>query len=332
MKKILIPTFYKNYGGSVFILLKSAEILRKYYQVIIKAPLKEADISNFSIPGTIRRKEQIKLLPSFLKHLFKELLWIKKEKFDIVYVHDTPSLYIYGFIAKILGIKVIWHVHDFNVSRINRKINFILSTKRIYIAKFQIPDFDNNFCYIPNFVENFNLNKKRKKNIENIVIAGSICDRKNQKFGVNLIKELKDKDKKLILYGSILENDYFNSLEIDNKKIFYKGFANKMDILNDADIIFMPSKEEAQPLIFLEAIANKIPALVPNIQAVKEIAEIIGYNEYLYINDDINDCIKKLRLLEALKEEEIKFFQEQVLKYFSIESFEKKLMECFTNV
>jgi len=329
MSKILIPTFFSNYGGSVFILLKSAEILRKQYDVTVKAPLKEANIQNISIPATIKRKEQIKLFFKFFKHFTKEFFWIKKEKFDIIYVHDYPAFYIYGLIAKILNIKVVWHVHDGDIAKINRKFNFLLSNKRIYVAKFQIPNFDQNYCYIPNYVENFNLNKNIQK-VRNIVIAGSICDRKNQKFGIEVIKRIKDK--KLFLFGSILDKKYFNSLSIDNKNVFYKGFGKKKEILKFADIIFMPSKEEAQPLIFLEALANKIPVLTPDIDAVKEVSKVIGYNKYLFKSGDISDCILKLQLLEKLEEKELEIFQKKILQYFSLQIFEKKILDCFENV
>lgn len=328
MRKILIPTFFSNYGGSNFVLLKSAEILKTKYKVIVKAPLKEAVIQNFAIPPTVKRKEQFKLVFKFLKHFIKEFFWIKKEKFDIVYVHDYAAFYIYGLIAKLLNIKVMWHVHDGDVIKIERKINFLLSDKRIYIAKFQIPDFDKNYCYIPNFVEKFNLNKKR--GYQNIVIAGSICDNKNQTFGIEVVNKLKDK--KLFLYGTILEKDYFNQLKIDNKKVFYKGFEDKMEILKFADIIFMPSKMESQGLIFLESLANKIPVLVPDIKAVKEIAKMIGYEKYLYKSGNIQDCINKLKLLEKLSDEELKNIQKKVLENFSLQTFEKKLLKCFSDV
>ena len=329
MTKILIPSFFSNYGGSVFILLKSAEILRKQYDVTVKAPLKEANIQNISIPATIKREEQIRLFFKFFKHFTKEFFWIKKEKFDIIYVHDYPAFYIYGLIAKILNIKVEWHVHDGDIAKINRKFNFLLSNKRVYIAKFQIPNFDQNYCYIPNYIENFNLNKNIQR-VRNIVIAGSICDNKNQKFGIEVIKRIKDK--KLFLFGSILDKKYFNSLSIDNKNVFYKGFGKKKEILKFADIIFMPSKEEAQPLIFLEALANKIPVLAPDIDAVKEVSKVIGYNKYLFKSGDIGDCILKLQLLEKLEEKELEIFQKKILQYFSLQIFEKKILDCFENV
>lgn len=330
MKKILIPTFFSNYGGSIFVLLKSAEILRKKHKVIIKAPLKEADISNISIPATINKKDQIKLSIKFFKHFIKELIWIKKENFDILYIHDYPALYIYGLIAKILNIKVVWHVHDGDIKKLKRTLNFILSNKRIYIAKFQIPDFDKNYCWIPNYIEDFNLNKTIKKHKNNIVIAGSICNRKNQKFGIEMIKHTKDK--KLFLYGSVIDEKYFNELDIDNKIIFYKGFKRKMEILKFADIIFMPSKEEAQGLILIEALGNKVPVLAPDIEAVKEISKIIGYENYLYKKNNINDCISKLQLLENLKKEELEKFQKKVLEICSLKVFEKKILNCFDNI
>ena len=328
MTKILIPTFFSNYGGSVFILLKTREILKKEYNVTLKAPLKEADIQNISISPTIKKKEQIRLLFKFLKHFFRELFWIKKEKFDIIYVHDYPSFYIYGLIAKFLKIKVVWHVHDGNIKKIERKRNFVLSTKRIYVAKFQIRHFDKNYCYIPNYVENFHLDKTINK-VENIVMLGSICDRKNQEFAIKVVKKLK---KKLLLYGTILEKDYFKELEIDNKYIFYKGFKDKKEIFKIADMIFMPSKEESQGLVFLESLANKIPILIPNIEAFKEIADMIGYTKYLYKSNDIDDCIKKYHLLINITDEELNSFQKKIIENFSLENFKNKLLKCFQNV
>jgi len=327
MSKILIPTFFSNYGGSVFILLKANEILKKDYNVILKAPLKEADLNNFSILPTITKKQQLKLLPKLIVHFFKELFWIKNNKIDIIYVHDYPTLYIYGVIAKLLNKKVIWHVHDGNIKKINRKLNFILSYKRIYIAKFQNND-DFNSCYIPNYVDKLNISKKVSE-IKNIVIASSICDRKNQKFGIKVIRHT---DKKLFLYGGILEENYFKNLEIDNKQIFYKGFKDKKKIFEFSDLIFMPSKEEAQPLIFLEALMNKIRVLVPNIESVNEIAKMIDYEKYLYEDENIKDCLDKMKLLENLSDRELEEIQNKVIENFSLKKFEKNLLECFKNV
>lgn len=328
MNKILIPTFFSNYGGSVFVLLKSREILKKEFDVILKAPLKEADLNNFSISATINKKEQLKLLPKLVIHFFKELFWIKKNKIDIIYVHDFPALYIYGIIAKLLNIKLVWHVHIGEIKKIKRKINFILSYKRIYIAKFQIYKNDKNYCFIPNYVENLEIDKKIDK-IQNIVIASSICNNKNQKFGIEVIKKT---NKKLFLYGGILEKDYFENLEIDNRQIFYKGFEDKKRIFKFSDLVFMPSKEESWGLTFLEALANRVPVLVPNIVAFRELAKKINYEKYLYENDNIKDCLAKMELLENMNDKELERIQSEVIENFSLEKFKQNLLGCFNNV
>lgn len=328
MKKILLSTFYSGKGGSVFILIKSAEILKKKFDIIFKAPLKEADIENHRLPCFIAGTDKIKHLPKLVYIFLKELLWVYRNKIDIIYVHDTPSLYIYGLIGKILNKKVIYHVHDHNIQRSNRKRYIKLSDFRIYLNENLVNKNDRNYKVIPNFVEDFGINKGSKK-IKIISIVGSICDRKNQIFGVQIMEKLEDK--KLYLYGNIIDDNYYKKIEkyIDNKRVFLKGFRDKKEILSTTDLIFIPSKYEAQPLVFLEAIANAIPVLAADIDGVRDIAKKIGYEKYLYKEDNIDDCIEKLYLIEKEFFEKKDIFRERIKEIYSLEIFEKKLIETF---
>jgi glycosyltransferase involved in cell wall biosynthesis len=331
LKTILIPTFYSNKGGSVFIQIKTAEILKKKFNVILKAPLKEADINNFTIYPIFNKTQKVIYFFKSVFIFFKELLWVYKNKIDIIYIHDTPSLYIYGLIGKILKKKVIFHVHDGDIKVVNRKRNILLSDFRIYLNKNLINKNDKNYTLIPNFVENFAI-KKVSKEIKKVAIVGSICENKNQLFGIKVINKLNNK--KLYLYGDILDKDYYTKLQsyIDNKKIFYMGFEDKRKIFEKVDLIFMPSKNESLGLIWVEALANGIPVLIPNINTIMDIIEEIGYEKFVYQKDDMEDCIKKFSLIEKRFFKENEIFKKRILDRFSIEQFEKKILNLFSTL
>ena len=329
-----MPTFYKEGGGSLKILLESASILRVSHKVLIKGPFAEADLENFEIPQSLDRLSKIFVVIKAMKAFFCEINTIKEIKPDIIYVHDMPSLYYYGIIAKILKIKVVWHIHESEIYRIKRKINFFLSNKRIYISKFQMQEKDKSFCFIRNPVDLLDIDAKDIKYISNTKkiafgIIGRVNKNKNQKFAIDFAKRTKNI---LNIYGAIDDYDYFNELDINNKNVFYKGYLDLRDILCDIDIVFLPSFSESQGLAFLEAIANGKLVLAPSIIAFREIAENIGYEKYLYVQEDMDSCQEKLNMLLSIEDDMINNFKDKVMEFYSPLKFRNKLIKCFENI
>jgi glycosyltransferase involved in cell wall biosynthesis len=166
-------------------------------------------------------------------------------------------------------------------------------------------------------------------------MAASICDRKNQLLGVEVIKELvrRRRDVRLYLCGLVLEEAYFKKLKraikeagLENRVVL-AGLVPAAEIYQSADIVLLPSKYEALPLAFLEALASGIPVVASAIAAHREIAELVGIaKEFLVARltpEAFADAIENMEPSLALN------YSTRVRDLFSRERFARELNAVF---
>ena len=123
--------------------------------------------------------------------------------------------------------------------------------------------------YEPDLLNFRNKSIDRSKKIpydwdEYIFCLANIERRKNQKI---LIEACKRSNKKLVIAGYIREEDYFNSLDIDNKSVIYYGpvrnHSNEFfSLFINSSCFILPSTLETPGLAALEAAALGIPIIV----------------------------------------------------------------------
>ena len=116
---------------------------------------------------------------------------------------------------------------------------------------------------------------------DTIVFAylGQIISRKGLDILLNAVNEIESKNWKLLIYGQIYEQWYYDSFKdfIDkHPNIEYCGAYsndNMGHIFNSFDVFIMPSRRENYPLTLLEALSAGIPSIASDVGGVREMMQ-----------------------------------------------------------
>lgn len=126
--------------------------------------------------------------------------------------------------------------------------------------------------------------------------VGTICDRKNQRFTLQVLHELKrckpDLEFELWLAGDVYEEDYAEALKRDvdklglHKNIKFLGWREDIpQLIAEADLLLLPSKNEGIPNVVQEAIYIGCPVLASNAGGIPEAIGNCAIGWALPIND-----------------------------------------------
>jgi len=278
--KILLPTVYQAIGGSTRVLQAAQRALAPSHETIVRAPFSDSNerLPYFFPADTLASAGQkLSALPGLLKIALHETAALRGRGFHVIYVHDEPSLYVYGIVARFVGAKVVRHGHLRGSVKLE-SIRSALTDYEIYIS-----EHDRGHprgTLIRNPVQLFDLARSPKAG--EIVVAGSICRRKNQLLAVETFARLQTQGFRgvLRLCGGILEPDYAAAVRARAEalgaadEVRFEGMVSPRDYLTTASALLMPSVYENQPLAVLEAIAAQVPVVVSDIAAHRELAEL----------------------------------------------------------
>lgn len=278
--KILLPTVYQAIGGSTRVLRAAARALSASHETIVRAPFSGVDerLPYFFPADTLAGfGDKLRALPKILSMAFHETAALRGRGFDVIYVHDEPSLYVYGLAARCLGAKVVRHAHLRGAGWLKR-IRSALADEQIFISEHDRRD--PRGALIRNPVQLFDV--ARMPNAGEIVVAGSICRRKNQMLAVETFARLKAQGFRgvLRLCGGVLEPDYAAAVRACAEslgvagEVRFEGMIVPKDYLATAAVLLMPSLYENQPLALLEGIAAQVPVIVSDIAAHRELADL----------------------------------------------------------
>lgn len=233
-------------------------------------------------------------------HTFKAILKAKELHADIIHIHAIGPALLTP-LARLLGMKVVFTHHgpDYDRDKWGKAAKFMLK-----LGECMGTVFANEVIVISNVINNILVTKYKRRDchlIYNGVSEPEICDypqyfeelgietgkyilgmcrfvpEKNLHHLVEAFSKIDAKDCKLVLAGDTdFEDDYSRSLKREAQKhgVVLTGFikGKKLhSLLTHARCFVLPSSHEGLPIALLEAMSYKLPVIVSNIPANKEV-------------------------------------------------------------
>jgi 1,2-diacylglycerol 3-alpha-glucosyltransferase len=131
---------------------------------------------------------------------------------------------------------------------------------------------------------------------------GRVDGEKRLEVLIHALQQLRREDIHLVIAGKGADRqklmDLTTQLGIE-RQVQFPGFvpeADKVDLLNSADIFAMPSEAELLSIATLEAMACGRPVLAARSQALPELVDE-GVNGYMFEPGDVQDAARKMALL-----------------------------------
>lgn len=316
------------------------------------------DLKNMGKPSILKL---IKMVKYFFK-ILKELIIFKP---NLVYFTLSPigfAFYrdvIYVLLLKIFRANILYHLHGKGINNAAKKpINRIIykfifkNTNVICLSEHLVRDISDVFkgkAFIVNNgiepVKNIKETKSDKKKLQiiylsnftktkgiyNFLEALKIVDRKNIDFEAKTIGKPFNVTEKDI-------NDYLvqNNLSDKITNVGPKYGEEKIQILQNTDIFVFPThyKNEAFPLVILEAMQFGIPIITTNEGGIPDIIDD-SKTGYITNPHDFNEIANKIITLikdKELRESMGKAAREKFQKKYMIQKFEKNLCHVFKEV
>ena len=285
--RIVAATVYGTIGGSTKVLLAAAEALRRDHTVVVRAPLMQADsVMPRPMPSDSLETllQKIKAIPKLISILVTEFSWVRKNRPDVLYVHDELSLYVYGIISRLFRLPLIWHVQMRDGTGLVRRFRDGLCDAKIFVSRFMISDGQRKpWKLIRSAVELPIRVESKPRSVFTVGMIGSICKRKNQELGIHVLAELRKSGKpaRLLICGDTLEAKYRERLEsligqlaLDDMVVL-RGFMPLQQALSEIDLLLTCSRYESFGLATVEGLAGGIPVVASDIESYREIAAVL---------------------------------------------------------
>jgi glycosyltransferase involved in cell wall biosynthesis len=244
--------------------------------------------------------------------------------------------------------EVVLHIHRgdffsrFYVKKLNKiitKLAFHLSGKIIVLSENQKSEFEKvfsgKFCILTNTVTTeYPVLQKSVEGRKFIYISNYLAD----KGIIDLLEAFSSlavqyPDITLTTYGAFSDTNFkcivkgYESSNIFINDIIYED--KKFRELSEADCLIMPSWNEGQPLIIIEAMSVKTPVIA---SGVGLIPELLG-KEYPFITDPADKESLKRKIIEFIEREKKQsigeYLYKRYLKYHSRKVHYEKLKELF---
>lgn len=253
----------------------------------------------------------VSLIPSFhyaTPYNFLKILYLRIKGYKIIHVHwlyffSSFILYFFIFYCKMLGIKIVWEIHNvmphkkffYNDLKIrktffkNADIKVVHYQNNLQELKDKIGVDTSNVRIIPhgNFIglypniiskkiARYELNLDPNKNT--ILTFGFIQKYKGYNILIDAIEKYKMTDINIIVAGTIIDKKVYNYLkkkedDLDNLSVF-GGFIEDNDVqlfMNAADVVVLPYEDITTSGVVLLAYSFKKPVITTNIGGMRDI-------------------------------------------------------------
>jgi L-malate glycosyltransferase len=337
MKKILFYESRPEWGGAQkceleLLLALEEEALETFFVTSTNGPMNDRvkaagkSITVIPINDNVNqiRNEQVKsgilfLLFQFvyiLPHLYKVLLFMMRNRIELVYTSQFRSQLIIGWLAKLLGRKVIWHIHG------EEKLNNLLGGIGIFFADKIIvvshaiadkyrelyPKQEAKFVVVHNGLDIPAPVETKKNPPFTISMIGTLVEGKRQDLAITACATLNQMGYQVQL--KILgekppwhTDDYKNSLldlthRLDcTQSVLFLGWIEKpWSHLHQSDVFILPSDTEGLPLSIIEAMALGLPVISTKVGGVPELIED-GKTGFMIHPGKVDELVDKLKLL-----------------------------------
>lgn len=294
-------------SGAFIIAWRVDKYLRNYGMAYDYISMDDFDLSDnayFPVPKdakTFGAKLRNNRFFGMLKLPFYVRSVVKESEYKVIHIDAdyTYKALLYAFPAKQMGLKTVVHSHTTGLAGDHQRLKFLchIIAKRVLshytdayfgcskeAAEWMIPkNRQNDDMVLFNGIdlENFKYNKDEREQWrtklsinDKFVIGnvGSICERKNQLFLVDVLKKVKQvkPNTVLLLVGSGIE-EYIDrvklrakELEVEDSIIFYGLTSTTVPLFNAMDVFAFPSFVEGAPLALYEAQAMGLPCVMSN--------------------------------------------------------------------
>lgn len=279
--KILLPTLYDTRGGSTRVLLAAAEALRREHDVVVRAPLSEADerapalFPSRPLAGPWRK---LAVLPRLARLVAREAIALRRLRPDVVYVHDEPALYVYGLAARIVRPRpfLLWHLHMDPARGFAGRAR--LADACITISKhvpapagLQATLIRNPLPALPPPAAS------HPDPLAALAVVGALYPMKGQDLAIEALARLRRRPEgataRLTLIGPEFDPDYAAALRIRvaglglTEAVTFAGARPPERAFAEVGLALFPSVSEIQPLALAEALARGLPVAASDIPA-----------------------------------------------------------------
>jgi glycosyltransferase involved in cell wall biosynthesis len=248
----------------------------------------------------------------FFKAFFMAWVILTTKKINIVHIHSSSGIgffreAIFVVLSKIFSKKVIFHIH---ASRFNEFFTCRNKFLKIYIHQIlKISDLILTLCYdwegkLKNYyskikvqtlhnpvtIENKSYIIKPKKDTKlQVLFLGFLIRTKGLYDILEIAKKCYDNNIDDVLFKIAgkgdLEHEMINYINENrlNEIVEYAGWVTgkrKIELLENSDILFLPSYNEGMPICILEAMSNYLPIISTRISGIPDLV-INNFNGYL---------------------------------------------------
>jgi glycosyltransferase involved in cell wall biosynthesis len=309
-RKILHIQKVSGISGSENHLLTLLPLLKDYgynlEMIVLNHKNKPSDSPDLFVEKMTEKGIKVEVFKMNNKHFNPDLIprlinKINQEKYDIVHTHLIHAD-LYGMIAaKMAGVKVIvstrhndnlfrrqfpWNLLiNFNTKLADNLICISESLKQFTIKYEGTPKDKISVIYYGFNPQNKQFDSSWKKQFnwdEETKIIGIVARLIEQKGHSTLLKAMSQilpqfPNTKLVIIGDgILRQsleEYSEKLGINSQVNFLGYHQNAAEMMGGFDIFIHPSRWEGFGLVFLEAMAAKLPIIATNVSAIPEIVE-----------------------------------------------------------
>jgi L-malate glycosyltransferase len=289
-----------------------------------------------------------KCVLSFLiiPHILTMVNFILREKPKVLYTSQFRSQLLIGWLGKLLGKKVVWHIHgEERLDNFLGKIALrtadhiiVVSKKLCAHYKESFPTQQHKFKYVGNGID---VTEKRSlgkpKGEFQLIMVGALIEGKRQDMAIQACKELVERGYKVHLHivgekPHWHSEDYksrllllVESLQLQNYVTFHGWVEKPFILLAKADLFLLPSDTEGLPLSIIEAMGVGLPCIATDVGGISEL--IVERETGLLISKDslkelveaVVVLIENNQLREDMGQAALRLYEKQFTKQVFLE-------------